>query len=84
VLGKQRGGALLVARIELDRLGGIARRGRALRPGQVVVGDDKFGEATSGGNPGKSRAYPAGPHEKDAHGLILDRGPPTDGTRGDA
>ena len=71
VLGQQRRDGLLVARVELDRAVAVARRGGVLGPGQVVVGDDQFGEPAAGGDPGKSRADPAGADKKNAHGVDL-------------
>jgi len=67
-LGEQLGDGPLVPRVQLHGLVPVAGRGRALRPGQVVVGDDQFGEGAPGGDPGQRRADPARAHQQYAHG----------------
>jgi hypothetical protein len=67
-LGEQLGDGPLVPRVQLHGLVPVAGRGRVLRPGQVVVGDDQLGKGAPGGDPGQRRADPAGARQQYAHG----------------
>jgi hypothetical protein len=67
VLGKQRGGGLLVAGVQPDGQVAVLRRGGLLRAGEVVVGHHQVGEPAPGGDPGKSGADATGADEEDAH-----------------
>ena len=71
MLGEQLGDGPLVPGVQPHSLVPVARRGGALRPPQVVVGDDQLGERAPGGDPGQRRADPARAHQKYAHELIL-------------
>jgi hypothetical protein len=72
VLREQADGGLLVARVQLHGLVPVAGRGRALRPAQVVIGDDQLSERAAGGDPGQGRAHATRAHQEDAHGPSLD------------
>ena len=52
--------------IELSRCG-VPARSRPFGPGQVIVGDNQFGELPAGGDRGDRRAHTARANEKDAH-----------------
>jgi hypothetical protein len=62
VLAEQAGGGLLVARVQLHGLVPVAGRRGALRPAQVVVGDDQLSERAASGDPGERRADAARAH----------------------
>jgi hypothetical protein len=72
VLPEQAGGGLLVPRVQLHGLVPVARRRGALRPAQVVVGDDQLSERAASGDPGERRADAARSDQEYAHGPILD------------
>jgi hypothetical protein len=72
VLPEQAGRGLLVPRVQLHGLVSVAGRRGALRPAQVVVGDDQLSERAAGGDPGEGRADAACAHQEYAHGPILD------------
>jgi len=67
VLDQQRRRRVLVACVQLDGAVAVPRGRRVLRAGQVVDGDDQFGERAAGRDPGECCADPPGPDEKDAH-----------------
>jgi hypothetical protein len=68
---EQPGRGLLVAGAQRYGLVSVAGRRGALRPAQVVVGDDQLSERAAGGNPRKCRADAAGADQEYAHGPIL-------------
>ena len=72
MLREQADGGLLVARIQLHGLVSVAGGRGALRPAEVVIGDDQLGERATGGDPGQGRAYAPRAYQEYAHGLILD------------
>jgi len=70
-LGEQPGHGPLVPGVQLRGLVPVAGRGRALRPLQVIVGDDQLGEGAPGGDLGQRRTDPARAHQKYAHAPML-------------
>ena len=72
MLAEQAGRGLLVPRVQLHGLVPVAGRRGALRPAQVVVGDDQLSERAAGGDPGERGADAARAHQEYAHGPILD------------
>ena len=66
--GQQRNRRLLVAGVQLHRGEPVGcRLGGALRPAQVVVGNDEVSEPAAGGNLGKCRANATSADEQYAH-----------------
>ena len=72
MLPKQAGGGLLVPRVQRHGLVPVTGRRGALRPAQVIVGDDQLSERAARRDPGERRADAARSHQENAHGLILD------------
>ena len=72
MLPEQADGGLLVPRVQRHGLVPVTDRRGALRPAQVIIGDDQLSERAASGDPGERRADTARSRQEYAYAPILD------------